>query len=114
MLAWAQHKKKDIEKEREYGWDQLQALEEILQDVEDRAKDACIVPSGWSVYMVPISIEGSLTNAIEQEYDCLCHHPNLHTIGDGRMLQCCIRKHLFNDMLGELPKLPPVRKWSEY
>jgi hypothetical protein len=111
VLAWARRKKEDVGKGQEYGQDQREALRELLQDVENRVKAGFIQSSGWYFYTVPDSIEGSITNAIEQEYDCLCHHPRFH---NGRTVRCCIRKHLFNEMLEELPELPPVRKLSEH
>jgi hypothetical protein len=110
ILAWAQLKKVDVGNEQECGWDQLEAPGEILRDVVNRAKAHFTWLRGWCFN----SIEESITNAIEREYARLCHHPRLHTDGDGRMLRCCIRKHLFNEMLEALPKLPPVRKLTEH
>jgi hypothetical protein len=107
ILAWAPHKKEDNGKEQEYGRDGQEALK-ILRDIEDRAMDAC--SRIWRFTADPIDIEQSTTTAIKEEYDLLCHHSALHTDDDGRVLQCCIRKRLFNKMLGQLPKLPPVRK----
>jgi hypothetical protein len=112
ILAWAQRKKEDVE--HECGRNQLEDSEEvlgkILQDVQNGAKAAFTTQSIWPVYTVPNSIEGSITNAIELEYDRLCRHPKSHIDGDGRMVWCCVRKHLVKDLIEALPKLPPVRK----
>jgi hypothetical protein len=106
ILAW-QRKKEDLAKEQEWGQDRLEALEGILQDTEHRAKTAFA-----SFATDSNDIEQSITNAIEEEYNLLCQHPTVRIDGDGQMLQCCVHKHLFHEMLGELPKLP-VRKQSD-
>jgi hypothetical protein len=95
IFAWVDRKGEDVRKEQD-GLDQLIALRNILQR------------------MISISIEQSITSAIEQEYFRLCQHSKFHIGGDGWTLRCCIYKRLFNEMLGELPTLPPVRKQSEH
>jgi hypothetical protein len=109
ILAWAQHKKEDLGKELEYGWDRLEALKEILRDIELGAKVAFIGSA-----TDPNGVEQSINHSIEQEYDRLCQHTPSHTDDVGRILRCCVRKQLFKEMLEALPKLPPVCKQSEH
>jgi hypothetical protein len=109
ILAWAERKTEDAV-EQECGRDQLKALRNILQDVENKATSAF----KFAVSNTSITIEGSITNAIEEEYDRLCLHPEFHSDCDGGMLRCCTRKHLFNEMLEALPEFPPVRKGPQH
>jgi hypothetical protein len=111
ILAWAQRKREDIGKEKEYGRDQQEVLE-ILRGIEHGA--TAVFAGGWIFAPDPNGIQQSIEQAIEQEYGCLCQHPTSHTDGVGRMPLCCIRKHLFNEMLEALPKIPYVRKRLEH
>jgi hypothetical protein len=110
ILAWAQSKREDIGKEHVYRRVEKMVLETILRNIESFGKSSCERNS----LMDPSDVEQSIMQAIEQEYACLCHYARFHTDGDGQMVRCCIRKQLFEEMLGKLPKHPPVRKWSEY
>jgi hypothetical protein len=112
ILAWAQRKGEDIEKDQEDGWDQRQVLEEILIDIKHGARAA----SGWMIPSDPSEaddIEQSIGQAIDQESDRICQHPTFNTDGIGQMLRCCIRKQLFEEMLEALPNFL-VRKQLEH